>query len=296
MARSLYHRRMSQGSSPARRSRAARAQRSGPWRFAARWRWRVALAACGAGLLLAAYAGYSPAPMRTARVLASYPHDPAAFTQGLVFDRGELFESTGLYGRSTLRRVDLTSGAVLQQTALPRELFGEGITVWRDQIVQLTWRAGVGLRYDRDTFERIGQFPLAGEGWGITDDGRHWITSDGTDRLRFLDPSTGGELRSVRVHDGLRSIRALNELEYVRGEIWANVWHEDYLVRIDPRNGAVLGYLDLSGLWPRESRAAREAVLNGIAYDAAGARLLVTGKYWPRLYQIELPPGTDQGR
>jgi len=229
------------------------------------------------------------------RVVASFPHDPNAFTQGLVFDRGELFEGTGKRGRSTLRRVDLETGEVLQQVALPGDIFGEGITVWRDEIVQLTWLAHLGMRYNRNTFGRIGEFDLPGQGWGITHDERHWIVSDGTEKLRFLDPATGREVRRTRVHDGLSVVKRLNELEYIDGEVWANIWYDDRLVRISPEDGAVLGYVDLSGLWPRSERSSSEAVLNGIAYDAAGKRLFVTGKFWPRLYQIEVLVGAEGG-
>jgi glutaminyl-peptide cyclotransferase len=251
--------------------------------------WLAAVSACGI-LLLCPWGWASSVPVAGFRVVAMFPHDPGAFTQGLVFDAGTLFEGTGKYGRSTLRRVDLESGEVLQETALPRELFGEGITVWRDEIVQLSWRAHRGLRYDRATLERVGEFHLPGEGWGITHDGRHWIISDGTDILRFLDPDSATEVRRIKVRDGLRPVTRLNELEYIDGEVWANIWYEDRLVRISPEDGAVLGYVDLSGLWPAERRRATEAVLNGIAYDASAERLFVTGKYWPWLYEIEVRP------
>lgn len=232
-----------------------------------------------------------PVPVAGFQVVASYPHDPSAFTQGLVYEDGELFEGTGQYGRSSLRQVDLQTGAVQRQVNLPARIFGEGITVWAGEIVQLTWRAQLGLRYDRDSFTRIGDFPLPGQGWGITHDNEHWIVSDGTDVLRFLNPATQQEVRRVQVHDGPRSLERLNELEFIEGEIWANIWHEDRLVRISPADGSVLGYVDLSRLWPRSERPDREAVLNGIAYDAARQRLFVTGKHCPRLYQIKIVAG-----
>lgn len=247
-------------------------------------------------------------PVHGFRVIASWPHDARAFTQGLVVADGLLYESTGGYGRSTLRRVDLETGRVLQERSLPARLFGEGLTAWQGELVQLTWRAGTGLRYDRQTFAPLGEFEVQGEGWGLTHDGRHWILSDGSATLRFLEPGTGTERRRVRVRDGRRLVRHLNELEMVpvgrgasaaeggRVELWANVWHSDRLVRIDPEDGGVLGYVDLSGLWPRKQRPHREAVLNGIAYDADRGRLLVTGKLWPRLYWIAVPgliPGPD---
>jgi glutamine cyclotransferase len=249
--------------------------------------WLAFIIGCGA-LLFAAWGWASSAPVAGFRVVASFPHDPGAFTQGLVFDAGTLFEGTGRYGHSTLRRVDLETGAVLQQVELPRKLFGEGITVWGDEIVQLSWKAHRGLRYDRATFEPIGEFHLPGEGWGITDDGRHWIISDGTDTLRFLDPDSATEVHRVQVRDGSRAVTRLNELEYINGEVWANIWYQDRLVRISPDDGTVLGYVDLSGLWPSVRLRPTEAVLNGIAYDARGQRLFVTGKYWPWLYQIEV--------
>ena len=249
--------------------------------------WLAVVAGCGM-LLLGAWVWASSTPVAGFRVVASFPHDSEAFTQGLVFDAGTLFEGTGKHGHSTLRRVDLETGAVLQQAALPRELFGEGITVWGDEIVQLSWKAHRGLRYDRGTFEPVGEFHLPGEGWGITQDGRHWIISDGTDTLRFLDPGSATEVRRIQVRDGARTVERLNELEYINGEVWANIWYQDRLVRISPEDGRVLGYVDLSGLWPSVRRRPTEAVLNGIAYDAIGQRLFVTGKYWPWLYQIEV--------
>ncbi|MGB5733955.1 MAG: glutaminyl-peptide cyclotransferase [Thiohalocapsa sp.] len=248
--------------------------------------WVMLVAGCGVFLLGLG----ASAPVAGYRVIARFPHDTNAFTQGLAFDADNLYEGTGKRGRSTLRRVDLETGAVLQQTALPPRIFGEGITVWRDEVVQLSWQAHLGMRYDRATFAKVGEFPLPGEGWGITHDGRHWIISDGTDTLRFLDPDSAMEVRRVQVRDGSRAVTRLNELEYIAGEVWANIWYQDRLVRISPATGAVLGYVDLSGLWPPLRLRAEEAVLNGIAYDAEGQRLFVTGKYWPWLYQIEVTP------
>ena len=229
-------------------------------------------------------------PVYGYRVVASFPHDDTAYTQGLIFSDGQLFEGTGEYGHSSLRLVDLETGRVLRKLALPAAVFGEGITAWGDQIVQLTWREHLGLLHDRETFAPVGQFELAGEGWGITQDGQYWIVSDGSATLRFLDPKTHVEVRRVQVRDGGRPVKRLNELEYVQGEVWANIWYQDRLVRISPGDGAVLGYVDLSGLWPSQRRRRREAVLNGIAYDAKTGGLYVTGKYWPRLYRIELVP------
>ena len=224
------------------------------------------------------------------RVVQVYPHDRAAYCQGLVYEDGVLYEGTGKYGESSLRQVELATGKVLRQVNLDRSIFGEGITVWRDSIIQLSWKENVAFIYDKQTFARTGQFRYTGEGWGITHDGRYWIVSDGTPTLRFFDPRTFQVARRVTVRDGAQRIRNLNELEYVAGEIWANVWYQDYLVRISPETGDVLGYLDLSRLWPRSQRPDGESVLNGIAYDTKTGHLLVTGKNWPQLYELELIP------
>lgn len=222
------------------------------------------------------------------RVVASYPHDPSAFTQGLIFIDGKLYESTGNYGRSTLRRVDLETGRVEQEIRLAPNLFGEGLTDWRGRLVQLTWRERLGIIYDAKTFARLETFSYTGEGWGLTQDGQHWIMSDGTDELRFLDPETRNVVRRVKVRAGKRPVHRLNELEYINGAIWANVWRSDHLVRIAPDSGQVTAVLDLTALYPASERVSSEAVLNGIAHDAATDRLFVTGKYWPRLYEIQV--------
>lgn len=236
----------------------------------------------------------SAAPVRFGyRVVASFPHDPAAFTQGLLFADGVLYESTGGYGRSSLRRVDLTTGRVLAKTDLPAHLFGEGITVWGDEVIQLTWRAGLGLRYDRARLTRRGTFPVVGEGWGLTDDGTHWIQSDGSATLRWLDPRDGREVRRVQVTERGVPVPRLNELEYIDGEVWANIWLRDELIRIDPASGRVRSRVDLRDLWPTRERPHQDAVLNGIAHDPASGRLFVTGKHWPRLFEIELVPQDD---
>ncbi len=223
-----------------------------------------------------------------AQVVNEYPHDAQAYTQGLVFVDGQLYEGTGKKGQSTVRRVDLQTGRVEQQVSIDGRLFGEGITAWEDSLVQLTWQANVGMVYDRKTFEQRRKFRYSGEGWGITHDGRHLIVSDGTSTLRFLDPETYKVVRRITVRSGGRRVRHLNELEFVEGEVLANVWYKDYIVRISPTSGEVTGYLDLSRVWPPSRRPNREAVLNGIAYDAVGKRLFVTGKNWPRLYEIRL--------
>jgi glutamine cyclotransferase len=249
-------------------------------------------------LLMAASIGFRPAsaeqrrtaaPVSTYVVVRSYPHDPQAFTQGLVFIDGVLYEGTGLNGRSGIRKTKLENGEVLQVQKLEEQYFGEGIAVVGDQIVQLTWQSGVGFVYDRATFNRQRSFTYAGEGWGLTYDGTRLIMSDGTDALRFLDPKTLKETGRLKVHEGGRPVDDLNELEMVKGEIFANVWGTDRIVRISPKTGEVTGWIELRGLLdPKES--AGVDVLNGIAYDAAKDRLFVTGKLWPKLFEIRIRP------
>lgn len=222
------------------------------------------------------------------QVVHTYPHDPQAFTQGLVFLDGVLYEGTGLNGRSSLRKVRLETGEVLQKLDIPQVYFGEGITNWGSQLVQLTWQSGVGFVYDRNTFQQLRSFRYDTEGWGLTQDGTNLIESDGSATLRFWNPSTFAEVRRITVHDAEHPIAQLNELEYIRGEIYANVWQTDTIVRISPSTGAVTGWLDLAGLLTPSERAAGVDVLNGIAYDAAGDRLFVTGKLWPKLFEIKL--------
>jgi glutaminyl-peptide cyclotransferase len=237
---------------------------------------------------------FDVAPAWGHRVVAEYPHDRDAFTQGLVIIDGVLYEGTGLEGHSTLRRVDLETGAVLQSRALAGDLFGEGIAVLGDRIYQLTWLSETAFVYDRETFAVLETFAYEGEGWGLTTDGRRLIMSNGTDRLVFRDPVTFAELGSVAVRDGEAPVSSLNELEYVDGQIWANLYGRDRLARIDPTTGQVTGWLDLTGLLPAQIPPLGGLdVLNGIAYDAATGRLLVTGKHWPTLFALELlpPPG-----
>lgn len=229
-------------------------------------------------------------PVHGFRVIASYPHDTDAFTQGLAIQAGELYEGTGNYGESALRRVDLTSGAILQEVRLHPSLFGEGIMLWGSTIVQLTWREQRGFIYDRASFQRLHDFRFDGQGWGITHDGRYWIVSDGSEVLRFFDPDTQTVVRRLRVLDAEQPVRHLNELEYIKGRIWANIWHSDLIAQIDPATGQVAAYLDLSGLYPQAERTDAQQVLNGIAYDVASDRLFVTGKNWPQLYEIAVLP------
>jgi glutaminyl-peptide cyclotransferase len=226
-------------------------------------------------------------------VVRTYPHDSDAFTQGLQYLDGVLYEGTGLRGRSSIRRVDLESGKVLQQRDIPAPYFGEGITIWRQDLFQLTWQSGVAFIYDRKTFAPRRSFQYVGEGWGLTHDGTSLVMSDGSDALRFLDPATFAERRRVKVTAAGRPVPHLNELEFVKGEILANIWQTDSVARIDPKSGRVTGWIDLTGLLTTRERRATD-VLNGIAYDAAGDRLFVTGKLWPKLFEIRVVPAAGR--
>jgi glutaminyl-peptide cyclotransferase len=226
-------------------------------------------------------------PVYTYTLVRSYPHDPGAFTQGLQYVDGFLYEGTGNHGESSIRKVKLETGEVLQKRDLPVQYFGEGIVVRKDEIVQLTYKTEIGFVYDRQTFATKRTFKYPGEGWGLTDDGRHLIMSDGTDRLRLWDPISLKEVRRIAVTAAGKPVTALNELEWVKSEIFANVWQTEYIARIDPKTGQVTGWIDLRGLLPARERA-KVDVLNGIAYDAAGDRLFVTGKWWPRVFEITL--------
>lgn len=229
------------------------------------------------------------APVYGYRVVRVYPHDPQAFTQGLIFRDGFLFESIGLNGHSSLRKVRLETGEVVQAHDLDAQHFAEGLTDWGGRLIQLTWQSGVGFLYDMATFKTTGTFAYAGEGWGLTHDGDRLILSDGSPILRFLDPATLRETGRVTVRDNGGPVYRLNELEFVRGEIYANVWHTDRIARISPQSGEVTGWIDLQGLLPEADRTSPEAVLNGIAYDAGGDRLFVTGKLWPKLFEVRVP-------
>jgi glutamine cyclotransferase len=246
--------------------------------------------------LVAAFTGCSAhtpaksAPTFGFEIVQSWPHDPQAFTQGLLYRDGKLYESTGVVGQSSLRAVALETGQILRRRDLARPHFGEGLALFGGNLYQLTWESRVGFIYDAATFQPMGEFSYSGEGWGLTDDGASLILSDGTSTLRFLDPVTFEVRRTVTVTDGGRQISQLNELEYVNGEILANVWKDDLIARIDPATGHVTAWIDLTGLLSEEDRQGKEDVLNGIAYDAANSRLLVTGKNWPRLFHIRLVP------
>jgi glutamine cyclotransferase len=230
----------------------------------------------------------SSVPVYGYRIVATYPHDPGAFTQGLTYENGVFYEGTGLHGRSSLRKVDLETGRVLKVHPLPEKYFGEGVALCRNRLFQLTYRSNTGFIYDRD-FRQIGQFSYPTEGWGLTCDGRRLIMSDGTAVLRWLDSKSFKIIKKITVTDQGRPVPHLNELEYVRGEIFANVWETDTIARIAPGSGKVVGWIDLSGL-SGQLPAGREPidVLNGIAYDERGDRIFVTGKFWPKLFEIKL--------
>jgi glutamine cyclotransferase len=243
-----------------------------------------------AGILLARLAGAEiPAPAEIDySIVATYPHDPGAFTQGLVYAGGALYESTGLHGRSSVRRVDLKSGTPLTIRPVPGQFFAEGLTAFGDRLIQLTWRSGTGFVYARGDLRLLGEFRYATDGWGLTQDGSHLIMSDGSATLYFLDPDRFTEVRRIQVRDHRGPVRYLNELEFVGGDIYANVWRSPRILRIDPDSGWVTGSIDLSPLVARMSREPSTDVLNGIAYIPGSGRLLVTGKQWPALYAIEL--------
>lgn len=228
------------------------------------------------------------------RVVHAYPHDAQAFTQGLVFADGQLYESTGLNGRSSLRMDDLTTGSVLQRLSVPSQYFAEGLTDWGSTLIQLTWKAHTAFVYDRFSFRLLRTFQFSGEGWGLTQDGKHLILSDGSSTLRFLNPETFVEVRRIAVTDHGAPVKELNELEYVHGEIYANIWYSNKIARISPETGRVLGWIDLSGILPASELQDPGAVLNGIAYDARHDRLFVTGKLWPKLFEIQVVPAAHK--
>ena len=227
-------------------------------------------------------------PTYTYEVVASYPHDPAAFTEGLFIHDGRLFESTGEVGTSWMREVELATGRVIRQRDLAKPHFGEGIAIVDDKIFELTWKSGKAFVYDWKTFKPTGEFTYEGEGWSLTTDGKSLIMDDGTAVIKWRDPKTFAVQRSVVVTDHEQSVTNLNELEYIKGELWANVWMSDQIVRIDPATGKVLGWIDLSGILPSMDKTGKEDVLNGIAYDAVNDKIYVTGKKWPKMFEIKL--------
>jgi glutamine cyclotransferase len=225
-----------------------------------------------------------------ARIVARYPHDPGAFTEGLLWHDGALFESIGLEGRSEVRRVRLEDGKVLARATLPADQFGEGLALWNDTLVSLTWKAGIAHRWTAKTLKHLGSFRYTGEGWGLASDGQMLVQSDGSAVLRFRDPQSFAVRRELTVTANGRPVRDLNEIEVIDGAIFANVWHRNYLVRIDPASGAVTGLVDLSALVAEVCASDPEAVANGIAWDPVKRRLFVTGKLWPTLFEITLEP------
>lgn len=226
----------------------------------------------------------------TYEVVNTYPHDREAFTQGLVYENGILYEGTGLRRRSELRKVELQTGKVLQKYELPDKYFGEGITIFGDKIIQLTYQSNIGFVYDKETFELLKEFNYPTEGWGITHNGKHLIMSDGTPMLYFLNPETFEQIRSVMVFDKDKSVWGLNELEFIEGQIYANIWLNDRIVIIEPLTCKVTAWIDMKGLLTNQERNEKVDVFNGIAYDPNNKRLFVTGKFWPKLFEIKLIP------
>jgi glutamine cyclotransferase len=245
-------------------------------------------------LFLAPQPSNSNPPQRpqeyTFEIVAAYPHDTNAFTQGLAYRDGFLYEGTGREGQSSLRKVRLETGEIVQQVNLQPDLFGEGITLLNDKVIQLTWKSGMGFVYDLNSFRSLRRFSYSGEGWGLATNGRELFLSDGTPEIRVLDGETFQEKRRLKVRDGSTAVDQLNELEFVEGQIFANVWHSNRVARISPQTGDVVGWIDLAGLLSPMYRLEPEAVLNGIAYDAVRRRLFVTGKLWPRVFEIKLSP------
>jgi glutamine cyclotransferase len=257
-----------------------------------RARWIVAGVGVAAAIVIGAFAAWAQLAHRGPqsygfKVVAAYPHDPNAFTQGLAVVKGRLYEGTGMYGASSIRRVNLKTGRVEKLHSIDRQYFGEGIAILGDKLYQLTWKNGLAFVYDLESFNALQTLQYSTEGWGLTHDRENLILSDGSATIRFLDPATFKVVREITVRDGDRPIGQLNELEYVDGEIWSNVWYDDRIARISPVDGTVLGWIDLSTLYPKSARGG-DAVLNGIAYDADAKRIFVTGKNWPQLYEIEV--------
>ena len=242
----------------------------------------VCLSACGGG----AAAGI---PEYGFQIVHAYPHDPAAFTEGLFYVNGFLYESTGLEGKSSVRKIKPETGEVVQKHELPPQYFGEGIINWKDRLIQLTYKSEIGFVYDFATFDFRSQFEYTGEGWALTQDGKRILMSDGTPEIRFWDPETLKETGRITVTADGQPVKNVNELEWVKGEIYANVWLTNRVARIDPATGKVVGWIDLTGLLsPEEIAGGQTDVLNGIAYDAKADRLFVTGKLWPKLFEIKL--------
>jgi len=224
-------------------------------------------------------------PVYTYKVVNTYPHDRSAFTEGLVFEDGLLYEGTGLHGYSNLRRVKLETGEILQIRELSAQFFGEGVTIYGSKIIQLTWQSHIGFVYNKYSFKLLQEFNYPDEGWGITHDGKHLIMSDGTETLHFLDPETFEESSQIEVYANDIPVTKINELEYIQGEIYANIWQTERIARIDPLTGQVVGWINLKGILSPEDHSETVDVLNGIAYDTKNDRLFVTGKFWPKLFE-----------
>ena len=240
------------------------------------------------GMLGCLPVGKATTPVWKTKVVATYPHDPGAYTQGLIIENGQMFEGTGKQGSSTLREVDLKTGKVTRSISLDEQYFGEGITILDGKIFQLTWKNNFCFIYDLKTFQYKEYFRYPYEGWGLTNNGKELIVSDGSSDLRFIDPNSFKEVRKISVKDGTERIKNLNELEYVNGEIWANIWYEDRIARVSPENGKLLGWIDLCDIYPKSQREDRDQVLNGIAQDPDTKKIYVTGKNWPKLFEIEI--------
>jgi glutaminyl-peptide cyclotransferase len=241
--------------------------------------------------LLLALSLAAATPEYSVVVVHRYPHDRNAFTQGFEYHDGKFYEGTGLEGQSTVRIDDLASGKVLRSVDIPSPIFGEGITVIHNRLIEITWQTHVGFIYDPADLKRTGEFHYEGEGWGLANDGKRIYFSDGTSSIRILDPDSLKEVRRITVHDGDKQINMLNELEWVRGEIWANIWQTDRIARISPSDGKVVGWINASGLLTREDIGILPVdVLNGIAYDAATGRIFLTGKLWPKIFEVRVVP------
>ncbi|MBV9505043.1 MAG: glutaminyl-peptide cyclotransferase [Acidobacteriia bacterium] len=249
----------------------------------------AALAACACGPVSQA----GGIPEYGYEVIHTYPHDSLAYTQGLFYLNGYLYESTGLNGRSSIRKVRLETGEILEKRDVPEQYFGEGIINWKDRLLEITWRSQTGFIYDLTNFSLRNQFSYPGEGWGLTQDGKRIIMSDGSAQLRFWDPESLRELGRITITDEGRAVDQLNELEWVRGEVYANVYQTDRIARIDPASGKIKGWIDLTGILSPANRNGNEDVLNGIAYDAKSDRLFVTGKLWSKLFEIRLVKKTS---
>jgi glutaminyl-peptide cyclotransferase len=249
-----------------------------------------------AGIAVSLPARAATAPASGYKVVAEFPHSTSSYTEGFFYRDGLFYEGTGLQGSSALLVIEPETGKVLQRHDLPEQFFGEGIIDWGPNIYEWTWQSHICFVYDRFSLRPAGQFSYSGEGWGMTRSAREIITSDGTDTLRFRDPKTFQETRHIVVRDDGHPVEQLNELEYVKGEIYANIWHSDRIARISPKDGSVFGWIDLTGLMPASRRVNAESVLNGIAYDAQHDRLFVTGKQWPTVFEIRIVPAARRER